>query len=266
MKYGWAIWNMQGCPQADKCRLAASMGLDFVSFIRSPLRWGRENPGEPAATPALLAELGLGWTTHGSVSNDEGQLAVSLDETLAFAAEAGPPLTVSFERAVRGAKPNRFYDSEATARGLELAFNKLGGLKTRIAIENHLDTSEPEVLAGLGERFPGLGMLLDAGHMNLHLGGGAARIAGYVASLPLPIVDLHLHDNDGEHDDHAPLETGSLSLPELAGALRARGYDDLATLEVCPGLKSLRADSPDDAEKLRRSLELAREHLSSRSA
>jgi len=46
MKFGWAIWNMRGGSQsqAERCRLARELGLDFVSFNTSPLRWKRSNP------------------------------------------------------------------------------------------------------------------------------------------------------------------------------------------------------------------------------
>lgn len=266
MKYGWAIWNMHGCSQAAKCRLAFELNLDFVSFNTSPLKWAGKNPGEPAATPALLAELGLGWTLHAGLAdvNDadaKARLTGSLGQTVAFAAEAGAPLCVSFDPVCSGEKPDKHYEAEATARGLELAFELLAPLKTGLALENSPLNCRPQDLAEVAGRFPQLGMLLDFGHLNMHLGADATRVAGYVAELPLPILDLHLHDNDGISDQHLALGDGTLPYVELFAALRARNYDGLVTLEVCPGLESLKADSQEDKEKLRRTLALAREHL-----
>jgi sugar phosphate isomerase/epimerase len=262
MKFGWAIWNMTGCPQADKCRLASELGLDFVSFNTSPLKWAQAHPGGEAATPALLAELGLGWTLHAGlfrVSDGDSKL---LAETLAFAEEAGPPLVVSFDPVVSGEKPDRRYEPEATARGLERALESLGGLDTGIALENGPLNCEPEGFLPLAERFDRLGLLLDTGHLNMFLGADPGRIEGYLDALPLPIVDLHLHDNDGEHDQHLPLGAGTLPYPELFAALRARGHDGPATLEVTPHLKGLNSENPADVESLRNTLALARDGLS----
>jgi len=268
VKYGWAIWNMHGCSQAAKCRLARELDLDFVSFNTSPLKWAGKHPGEPAATPALLAELDLGWTVHAGLAdtNDadaKARLVGSFEETIAFAAEAGAPLCVSFDPVCPGEKPDKHYDAEATARALELAFEVLAPLKAGLALENSPRNCRPEDLAEVAGGFPELGLLLDFGHLNMHLGADAALFGGYVAALPLPILDLHLHDNDGVADQHLALGEGRLPLAELGAALRARGYDGPATMEVWPHGEGLDAAVPEDTEKLRRTLALARAALGS---
>lgn len=266
MKYGWAIWNMHGCSQAAKCRLARELDLDFVSFNTSPLKWAGRNPGEPAATPALLAELNLGWTLHSGLADTDdadakARLVESFNETVAFASEAGAPLCVSFDPVSAGEKPDKHYDAEATARGLELAFEMLAPLKAGLALENSPHNCRLEDLKEVAGRFPDLGLLLDFGHLNMHLGAEATRVADYVAALPLPILDLHLHDNDGVADQHLALGESQLPLAEVGAALRARGYDGPATMEVWPHGEGLDAAVPEDTEKLRRTLALAREHL-----
>jgi len=263
MKWGWAIWNMKGADQARKCRMAKELGLDFVSFVASPLRWAHRNPEAEAATAALLGELGLGWTVHGAVGRGgdpeaTAGLASSLADTETFAAEAGPPLVVSFDPGYfvdeHGA---RSFDPEGTARALASAVEKLSPLGTTVAVENWKINSRPEQFAELGRRVDKLGMLLDVGHMNLHLTETGGEVADYVASLPLPIVDLHLHDNDGATDLHLPLGEGTLKLDEAAAAVAARGYDGLATAEVCPHLQGLDA-AAGDIEKVRGTIEAAK--------
>ena len=264
MIYGWAIWNLGGADQAEKCRLAAAMGLDFVSFNASPLAWAKRNPGGGAATPGLLAELGLAWTVHCAIGRADrpespSSLSESLDEIAAFAADAGPPVVVSTDPGYNvDDSAGWVYDREATARGLEAIFERLSLLGMRIALENWRTNSRPEQLDEMGRRFDGLGMLLDIGHMNIHVTTTGLAVGDYVASLPLPVIDLHMHDNDGTADQHLPLGEGTLALAETAGALGALGYDGPATIEVCPGLKSLDAAKPGDLEKVRSTLAAAR--------
>jgi sugar phosphate isomerase/epimerase len=67
-------------------------------------------------------------------------------------------------------------------------------------------------------RFPDIGVCFDAGHA--HLGGGARavweRLAGRVRST-------HLHDNNGDKDEHLFPFEGTLDWQELAPALAAAG-------------------------------------------
>lgn len=268
MRFGWAIWNMRGGSQsqADRCRLASDLGLDFVSLNTSPLHWSHGHPDEEPASPELLAELGLGWTVHAGLFRVIEGKPPLLEEILEFTEGAGPPLAVSFDPVILGDKPDKRYSPDLTIEALEKACEKLAGLDTVIALENSPRNCAPELFAPIAERFGELGMLLDTGHLNMFLGGEAEGIEGYLDALPLPIVDLHIHDNDGEHDQHAPLGSGRLPYRQLFAALRARGYDGLATLEVCPGLEALRPDNAADLEALRTTLKLAREGLAARRA
>jgi sugar phosphate isomerase/epimerase len=264
VKFGWAIWNMRGGSQsqADRCRLARELGLDFVSFNTSPQHWGKSNPGGEAGTPELLASLGLEWTVHAGLPAAAAEEGFGfLEETLDFARRAGPPLAVSFDPVCLGEKPDRRYAPEPTARALARAFDVLGRLETRIALENSPRNCDPALFEPLAARFTGLGMLLDTGHLNMFLNGDAGAIAAYLDALPLPVLDLHVHDNDGEGDQHLALGDGTLPYADLFSALRARGYAGLVTAEVTPELNGLNPDRPEDVDALRRTLELAREGL-----
>jgi sugar phosphate isomerase/epimerase len=263
VKFGWAIWNMRGGSQsqADRCRLARELGLDFVSFNTSPLHWSHSHPGGEAASPGLLAELRLAWTVHAGLSPALRGETAFLDEIRDFAEGAGPPLAVSFDPVLLGEKPDKRYGSDLTVEALETAGRALAGLETVLALENSPRNCAPELFVPVVERCPGLGMLLDTGHLNMFLGADPAGIDSYLDALPLPIVDLHIHDNDGERDRHDPLGSGTLPYGRLFAALRSRGYDGLATLEVCPGLESLRPDSAEHIAALRTTLRLAREGL-----
>lgn len=88
----------------------------------------------------------------------------------------------------------------------------------------------PEQLADLLDPLPELGLHLDVGHANL----------GVAANVTEPILErfgdrlrhVHLHDNDGDADQHLPLGAGTIDLPPVIQAIRRSGYDGTITLEV----------------------------------
>ncbi len=84
---------------------------------------------------------------------------------------------------------------------------------------------------------PGLGLLLDAGHANVHCHcdnvPGETKIGDFVRGLPLPVHEVHLHDNAGAQDEHRELGRGNLDLYGLLEALRDIVFAGPLTLEVC---------------------------------
>ena len=119
------------------------------------------------------------------------------------------------------------------------AAEKLG---ITVCIENiWFPTSTPEVLLGIKEKFPtdALGFCYDAGHANLcakgHLypdGGSYGKAWNMIyGTQPVPddkicekmlphIVNCHLHDNDGNGDQHFGPGCGNVDWPHIAGLLR----------------------------------------------
>jgi sugar phosphate isomerase/epimerase len=88
------------------------------------------------------------------------------------------------------------------------------------------------------------GMLLDAGHANVHVrrnhGPGEKELGEYVREIPFEIFDVHLSDNHGTADEHNPLGQGSVDLASLCGALRAKQFKGQLTVEVCVDIASRR--------------------------
>jgi sugar phosphate isomerase/epimerase len=90
------------------------------------------------------------------------------------------------------------------------------------------------------------GILVDVGHQHIWRSaqpdGERPTVADCFADLPVPLVEVHLHDNDGRRDQHAPLGHGSLDAAAVLAVLRARDEDFVLTCEYAPGLCQERKD------------------------
>jgi sugar phosphate isomerase/epimerase len=101
----------------------------------------------------------------------------------------------------------------------------------RIGLEGEDDTmvrtsaDQLEMIADVDH--PGIGALFDIGHANMLRGDDAVRAAAVLAPH---LVHVHVHDNDGWRDDHAPVGSGTIDWPQVARALA--GYDGAYTIEV----------------------------------
>lgn len=94
-----------------------------------------------------------------------------------------------------------------------------------------------EALAGLLE-CSFFGALIDLGHMNLRIYTiphfAEKGIDGYISGVPVPIFEVHVHDNWGNSDLHMPPGKGNLDLRAAASALRGRGFQGVSTIEIAP--------------------------------
>lgn len=98
-----------------------------------------------------------------------------------------------------------------------------------IALENIFER-RPELLKRIveevgSERF---GICFDAGHFNMF---SKAPLAEWMVSLGGMIVELHLHNNFGEHDDHNGMGKGTFDFYDLFSRLDEVGADPILTME-----------------------------------
>jgi len=74
------------------------------------------------------------------------------------------------------------------------------------------------------------GICFDTGHSELD--SGAAKLAGLLGPR---IVCTHLHDNDGQKDQHLPPFHGRIDWAAFVAALKTAGYSGLWTFETLKG-------------------------------
>ena len=114
---------------------------------------------------------------------------------------------------------------EMWTRLLELS----GESGCKVALENIFE-ARPEtlrrVVEGVGSsRF---GICFDAGHFNMF---SKVPLAEWLAELGGMIVELHLHNNYGEHDDHNGMTSGTFDFVPLFAKLDEMGVDPILVME-----------------------------------
>ena len=105
-----------------------------------------------------------------------------------------------------------------------------------VALEN-VD-EPPEVLRTVLDAIPDLRYCLDVGHAHLDKRTDGART--YLAALGDRLGLVHIHDNHGgpgeAGDEHLPFGQGTIELERDVLALKERGYEGYATLEIFKGI------------------------------
>ena len=80
------------------------------------------------------------------------------------------------------------------------------------------------------------GILMDLGHMNIRQHNMELfEYEDFVSSfknLPLPVKEVHLHNNMGRKDEHMHINYGNLKLDACVAGLKKKGFDGIVTVEV----------------------------------
>jgi sugar phosphate isomerase/epimerase len=103
-------------------------------------------------------------------------------------------------------------------------------LGIKLAFENIYDTT-PEDLRNLVTLFPEetVGVCFDIGHFNLF---SEVPLRNWLEELGPRILELHLHDNSGENDDHIAVGDGSVKFAPLLRWYHAVEKKPIRTLEM----------------------------------
>jgi sugar phosphate isomerase/epimerase len=190
---------------------------------------------------ARARDAGISLSVHAPVHAEplRGNGNKDLDESLRLAVDLGAGLlTIHF------GEPRRVEEYVAAVSPL-IQRCAISGVK--LAIENGPAASPEDfnrlfsLLARLAPRGePVAGMCLDVGHANLHPSTRNDYI-GYVDRLrpDLPIIHLHLHENNGDADSHLVIFTGPAGhdpsgVSSLLDRLARRGFAGNVILEQWP--------------------------------
>ena len=175
-------------------------------------------PAQLAATARLLEAEGLSCTIHSPFMDlNPGSLERLLRdatrhrfEQVLDAAEILKPEVMVFHPGF-----DRWRYGETTDQWLDLSvvawrrvLERARGIGTVIAVENIFE-EEPSTLKALLEALddPGFGHCFDVGHWNLFRKVGMEE---WFEALGGRIVEVHIHDNGGDRDDHAPPGEGAI--------------------------------------------------------
>jgi sugar phosphate isomerase/epimerase len=101
--------------------------------------------------------------------------------------------------------------------------------KTIIALENVYETDPAPLTKLLGAlSSPRIRFCFDTGHCNFF---SRATFTTWIQEMGPYLVQLHIHDNSGSADDHAPVGEGNFPFNALFALLRERDLSPLVTLE-----------------------------------
>jgi len=252
MHYAPAIWNYEepGVDLLDLIDQFAHMGYDTISFGS----WELLRSG-PQRIASHLRDRGLHTVMHGNFDTAVGDV-LRLCELLGDLL-----LTCTFDAAQTQDSRGTLYDVPRMAPYLAELLSGTEGTDLRIGVEDFpLDQAGLDYYrAGLepllgSERY---GMLVDVGHLNMRLRKWpcyeGASVGEYLARLPLPVWEVHLHDNNGERDEHGHLGLGNIDFGQVATGLKAIGFAGVSTIEIAPGFHgaSPQESKPRSAESLR---------------
>jgi len=251
LKIGIAVWNIRKSSIAATIDRVASMGFTAVSFLGSSFE--AESEKEVAAA---IKRHKLAVTFHLAFFSMRKKrflkdLKTRLDNIKTLIKKnklKKTVLNVCFDPAFDevGKRHEVVYNSANTIKALKFTLKHIKGVN--VGIENWTVNSRIEDFENIADKIRSkrLGILLDIGHMHIAVKKGLldrADISGYIKALPLPVFELHIHDNNGDEDSHLPLGRGNMDYEEVFDLLKKSGRLDkncVATLELKPHMKNIR--------------------------
>ena len=117
---------------------------------------------------------------------------------------------------------------------IKIMSNYCQSLGIELMLENFIRPfNSVETFLSIVNEVPNLKVHLDIGHCNLE-GDAEIIISHFFEKLGSKIIHLHMHDNDGEEDEHLPLGCccGNINWPKMIKFIKDQGYDNSITLEV----------------------------------
>ena len=237
MRTGVALWNHREKELVEKVEFFADAGFRAVSALGGQFVAMDEPAGDALAE--CVRRRGLAFTIHHKLPYGEkppspGEFPSHVETFLRWHRRHGllTGLTFDVDAACFDEWLPHFRQALEAFRGEEVF----------VACEDYpLDENQRTRLGGLEREFPNLAVLIDLGHMNLRLVKALGRtptdpeVERYLRAIPLPIRELHVHNNDGLRDQHQHLGQGTLPVAAAGKTLGAMKFDGISTIEFVPG-------------------------------
>jgi sugar phosphate isomerase/epimerase len=237
MKYAVASWMFRETQSSvhELVDVLASYGCDAVSFSLEQIT--RIPLDERGAFAQQLRDLDLSVTIHtGCHLQRDG-----IDTVVEVLGDR--LLAITLDRVKREQSHGILYDMPRMAATLSEIRDATKGTEIRFGFED-LPLDDQAInfyrddIAGFLDD-PRYGMLMDIGHLHIRMTQSdyfAGTCTDYVSRIPVPVIEVHIHDNDGKRDLHAPMGTGTVPFAEVAAGLETIGFSGVATIEIAPDL------------------------------
>lgn len=249
---GIATWNFREGSLARRIERFAAMGFDAVSLIGSDgaaLCHGAMPDVEEAILKHSLAVAIHGGLLSGEGRVDKEALLADFEQFLKWNERTGALHTVNYDAAaVRTDDGGCRYLAEEMRSVLAAMLARSNGAGFSVGVEDWPRDREQMAEVSQLAAYAHFGILIDLGHMNMRVrsgGGGefpAKAAQSYLDAISLPVNEIHVHNNDGTRDMHAPPMSGSADLVAVADMLRRKGATCISTIEIVPGWCGLTED------------------------
>ena len=249
MRYGIAVWNyrQEGISLHEMVNEFAGFGFSDISFLPSQITSLDEEQAENLIS--VMDTNTLGATVHGNFN-------LSIKEIIKIIDLFGDKLySITFDPAMMSDSRGTFYDVkkmstllaeiQACSHDTELRFAIEDFPLDGLAIDHYQDELNPLL------DYSRFGVLIDIGHMNLRIRHDdyfrRYTLEEYLSCIPLPIIEVHVHDNAGEKDSHGHIGFGSINFAAAARGLRGAGFEGISTIEIAP---SFHGSTPEESKPL----------------
>lgn len=242
---GIATWNYGWGSLAERIDRFVEMGFNAVSLIARDAR--AMCSGETPDVADAIRRHSLAVTIHTGFAPQREPLphdALLADFALfcRWHADTGALLSVNYDAAkIDTPDGTRVYQSAAMGRVLGDMLSMSAGADFSVGVEDWPRDPEQSAFVDHLRAHPHYGVLIDLGHMNMRIpkpgGDGSFSIDAardYLDRFELPINELHVHNNDGKRDLHAPPTSGTADLTAVAGMLVEKGVNCISTIEIVP--------------------------------
>jgi len=249
---GIATWNFREGTLAERIDRFAAIGYNAVSLNTIHARPLAR--GEMPEVDDAISRHRLPVTIHGGLSPKGEPIPhdAIIAEFRSYAewhARTGLLVSINFDAAKRQTDTGAWEMACDEMRDILAEMLSISnGAGFTVGIEDWPRNAEDLRFVEDLRAYPHYGMLIDLGHLNMRIRKSddpdhpfsidAAR--EYLDQMALPVNELHIHNNDGKGDLHAPPTTGTSDLRAIAdllastGKLASRGVKCVSTIELVP--------------------------------
>lgn len=243
---GIAVWNFREGTTAERIAKFAELGFEAVSLL--PREAVSVCRGESPQIEDAIEQYSLGVTIHGGMADSSGRvdgagLLAEFELYLNWHRRTGRLASVSYDAACAKTDAGVVYRHSEMVPILRRMLEMSAGSGITVGVEDWPRDAGMHEQARELEAFEHYGILIDLGHMNMRIGNDtpngpypADAARAYIDAIRVPINELHIHNNDGVRDLHAPLESGTADLRRVWQMLKPRCGRAVLTFEVAPSM------------------------------
>lgn len=253
MKTGVAMWHYHHRSVAENVRYFTDNGLRVLGFNQLLLMEAFE-AGEADEVARILKDTETSLTMHGALSySHEAERVEDFKKRMMLIGE--------WQEKYRLIQINSF-DVPQSIRDdvrpyIDYAMNTVKHCYT--AVEDFGLTDAERVQIDDLKTDKRFGYLVDIGHLYIRMRGKTVKPATLFnnsptecpvcetpqredflrafASKEFPVLEIHLHNNDGADDLHYFLDEGTLDISVIADVLKTIDYQGIVTIESAPGFR-----------------------------